>query len=369
MATSIHDLLGDSLFQTNLLLWLLQPPNGSSVRPLLAEAGLKLRSIEEALPLGTNLVASLKKAGLTAKENAAPDAILLNDGAEHLVVECKVNMFGAAASPNGSDSNQRQARSFLLQTPKVLSSALAGSKVSKSQVAYLTRHNPKHDQSEGVQALAKELKDAKFTVADCCVWRLVEHQGGVGLVVPTAKEKWPKCVRTACKGKRGSKAVTLIPRDLNGNDLRPLYFIPWMPESESQPSEYNKKAFGNRILGAVVTRVGRAAVGDDVILNLDEILDEVTLGVYGKWRNSEGKRSLRTCARKLVNTHFDKTGAIKHDPDGTGRSVLVKLSEEKIKLAIIKACRETIDTRWDEPDLQGNLFEQPVDGDEDAERK
>ena len=39
MATiSPSELLGDSLFQVNLLLWMLQPPNGSNIRPILAEA-------------------------------------------------------------------------------------------------------------------------------------------------------------------------------------------------------------------------------------------------------------------------------------------------------------------------------------------
>ena len=157
--------------------------------------------------------------------------------------------------------------------------------------------------------------------------------------------------------KKGSKALTLIPRDESGNDLRPLYFIPWMPESEPQPNEYNRRAFGDRVLGAAVARVGRTAVDEDVVLNFDEILNEVTLGVFGKWRNKEAKKSLRTCVRKLLNDHLNTTGALKSDPDGTGQAIAVKLSEEKIKAAIIKAFRDTIETEWDKPDPQGTLFE------------
>jgi len=363
MAVSLNELLGDSLFQVNLLLWMLQPPNGSNIRPLLAEAGYRLRSIEETLPLSPNLIARLKRAAIVAKDNATPDAIFTNDKAEHLIAECKASMFGAIPPPSGNDSNQRQARSFLLQTPGVLQSALAGSKVSAARIVYLTRHDDGHDQSQGVLALAKELKAAKLPAVDCCVWRLVEHEGGVGMIAPKRTEKWPTKVRAVCKVKRGSRAVTLIPRDENGNDIRPLYFIPWMPDSDPQPSEYNRRAFGNRVLGAAVVRVGRTAVNEDVVLKFDDLLDDVTLSVYGKWRNREAKKNLRKSVQKLLNEHLNKTSALKNDPDGAGQSIRVKLPDDKIKAQIIKAFRDTIETEWDKPDLQGELFEQPVEED------
>lgn len=358
MANSPNELLDDPLFQVNLLLWMLQPPNGSNIRPLMAEAGYKLRSIEEVLPLGPELIARLKTAALGVKEQASPDVILASEEAEHLMVECKASMFGAKAPEGGKDSNQRQARSFLLQHPEMLSSALAGTKVADASLAYLTKHNPDHDQSEGVLALAEELKAAKLPVVPCSVWRLAEHQGGIGLLARKRTERWPKRMTAVCKTKRGSKAITLIPRDEGGNDLRPLYFIPWMPDSEPVPNEYNRRAFGSRILGAAVMRVGRTPVEEDVTLNYDELLEEVTLGVFKKWRNKDAKRSLRNCVRKLINDHLGKTSALKSDPDKTGQSVAVKLSDEKIKNQIIKAFRETIEAEWDKPDPQGDLFEE-----------
>src|SRR5687768_14661512 len=101
MVSNPSELLDDSLFQVNLLLWMLQPPHGSNIRPLLAEAGYKLRSIEEVLPLGPDLISRLKDAAIEAKENAAPDAILSTDQDEHLLVECKASMFGSKP-PDGS---------------------------------------------------------------------------------------------------------------------------------------------------------------------------------------------------------------------------------------------------------------------------
>lgn len=366
MPTSPSALLSDSLFQMNLVLWMLQPPNGSGVRPLLTEAGYKLRSIEEALPLAPDVINRLNKLGVKVKENASPDVIVNAEDAEHLLIECKASMFGSNASGGGDDSNQRQARAFLLQCPNVLTSALAGAKVSNASVTYLTRYDPKHDQQEGLVALAGELTKLKLPVIPCCVWRLTEHNGGIALIAPAARERWPKRVMTVSKVKRGSKTLPIIPRDENGNDIRPLYIIPWMPESEPHPDEYNRRAFGSRLLAASVIRVGRTAVGENVTLIFDELLDEVTLGVYAKWRNKTSKRCLRDCARKLIRDHLKRTGALTSDPNQDGQSVLIKLSEEKIKAQVIKAFRESIGTKWDEPDPQGVLaFEKRQDEKED----
>lgn len=360
MVAVASDLLNDSLFQVNLILWMLQPPQGGNVRPLLMEAGYKLRSIEPPLTFDPRLIARLKAASVSVKENAAPDVILATEADEHLIVECKAKMFGAAPSANGNDSNQRQARTFLLQVPAILSPSMGGVKVSKSHLAYLTKHDDEHDQEEGLRGLAAELKKAKLTVTACCVCRLVDHEGSVCLSLPKTKEKWPTSLKKVCKAKRGQKNMTIIAKDEGGNDIRPLYFIPWMPDSESQPSEYNRRVFGNRLLSAAVVRIGRTAVESDVLLNFDELLNEVTHNVFGKWRNKDAKKSLRGCARKLIYDHLKKTSALFSDPDKTGQTVQVKLSEEKIKAQVIKAFRETIETEWDKPEDPG-LFDNVAD--------
>jgi hypothetical protein len=309
------------------------------------------------------LIADLHNAAVVAKENAAPDVVLANDKAEHLLVECKASMFGPGLKRSSNESNQRQARSFLLQVPEVLSSALAGAKVSGSHLAYLTRHDAAHEQSDGVRQIAKELKAANFPVVDCCLLRLIQYEGGIGIVSPKRAEKWPKGVRSACKPKSGKSAVTVIPRDDSGNDLRPLYFIPWMPDSEPQPNEYNRRAFGNRLLSAAIVRVGRSVAGDDITLNFEELLNEVTVGIFGRWRNKEAKKSLRKCAQKLIYDHLKKASALTNDPDGTGQSVRIKIADEKVKAAIIKAFRETIAHEWDKPDPQMDMFDTIVEKD------
>jgi hypothetical protein len=329
---------------------MLQQRSGSSIRPILAEAGFRLLALEPSLPLSPTLIARLLTAGIKVKADASPDVVLADERTQHLVMECKAKMFGAVPSSEGNDSNQRQARAFLLQTPEVLSSALGGLTVGGSHLAYLTRHDEKHDQNEGVRALALELKSAKLPVVECCVFRLVEHEGGIAVFVPKRGEKWPDRIRTTCKPAKGQKAVTIVPRDESGNDLRPLYFMPWMPDSESNVSEYNRRAFGNRILGASVTRIGRAAVGEDATLKIDELLDEVTLGVFARWRNRETTKAVRAAARKLLKEHLKLAHAMINEPDDLEVTIVVKLPDEKTKAAIIKAFRDTITTEWDKPE-------------------
>jgi len=345
---------------------MLQPPNGSGVRPLLSQAGYRLRSIEETLPLHPELQTQLQRAGIHAKPNGAPDALINGDESDHVLVECKASMFGARAVEGGNDSNQRQARAFLLQTPTVLQSALGGTHVKDSALVYITKHNPAHPQSEGVTQLGVELRTAKFSTVLCCVLRLIEHNGGIGIAAAKRGEKWPKRVVAATRSKTDKPVIRLIASDEGGNDLRPLYFMPWMPDCDPEPDEYAKKAFTRRVLGAAVTRIGRTSIGEDAVLRYEEILDEVTQGVFGKWKNREGRKRLHDNARKLIIQHVKKTGALSNG-SGDGQSIAVKISEEKIKSDLIKAFRESADLKWNDPE-EPTLFDK-APGPEDEEQK
>ena len=355
MTDPLEELLGDSLFQVNFVLWMLQPANGTAVRPLLYEAGYRLKAIERPLPLGVEILDRLKLAGLNAKQEAAPDLLLIDSADEHVLVECKRKMFGAQLQPKADDGHLRQARSYLVQTASVLSSSLGGEKVSRSHVLYLTRNDPAHDQYEGLKSLAKELTANKFDVAGCCLLRLVAENGGVAVAVPKKSEQCPRPLATVF-GKR-RKAITVLPRDKSGNDLRPLYPIPWMPDSEAEVNEYNARAFGNRVLGAAVTRFGRSPVDEDVILNVDELLSDATMDLYRQWRNKDTAKKLREKVRTLLTSHLKKVSDLMiSDPMNNGQSLLVKVPDEKTKNMIIRALREAAEKDWNKP-AEPTLFD------------
>jgi hypothetical protein len=158
----LPELIGDPLYplyQSNLTLWMLQPqPSGAiTVEPILRNAGLSLRGIETPLPLPPALLAKLSQDGITAQTEAGPNLLL--NGPDKLVVlwECKRSTFGKPQSED--ESHHRQARSYLLQTPDVLSGALAAApgSISASHLIYFSRLNPTHDQTEGLEYLRDEL--------------------------------------------------------------------------------------------------------------------------------------------------------------------------------------------------------------------
>ena len=271
-------------------------------------------------------------------------------------------MFGAVPAEGAKDDAQRQARSFLLQTPPVLSSALAGANVAGSFLLFLTRHDPSHDQEEGIHALAGELVAASFAVLERGVLRLIADEEGVHFVPPPSGKQWPPCI---AKLKQDvTTKLTVIPLDAEGNDLRPLYFLPWMPDAECEAVEYNRRAFGNRILGTAVVHFGRSPVEQDVVLRFDDLLNESTDGIYRRWRNKSYKGRLREQCRNLLLDHLRKvSGIMFSDPNRDGQSVAVKVPDEKTKRAIIRAFRDELDKEWNKP-ADPSLFDKQEDQDE-----
>lgn len=97
---SEEDLLGDALYQVNLLIWLLQPlPQGSSVRSLLNEAGYRLESIARPLPLPPTRRQQLADAGLGASQQPGPDILAqYADDQQWLLLEAKGSSFSVHSS-------------------------------------------------------------------------------------------------------------------------------------------------------------------------------------------------------------------------------------------------------------------------------
>jgi hypothetical protein len=111
------DLIGDPLYQVNLLLWMLQPSTGRPVNPLLQNAGFRLWDIERERPLPLDLASRLQTDGLAVRNPVAPDVLVDSPDKLFLTLECKRSMFGSQPQPGMSDGAIRQARSLLLQAP------------------------------------------------------------------------------------------------------------------------------------------------------------------------------------------------------------------------------------------------------------
>lgn len=171
-------LIGDSLFQTNLVLWMLQPSGGPPVRPVLRDAGFSLRAIEPTLGLPIPLAGQLQARGIAFADPVSPDVMLQDANQGLVLVECKRSLFGSSLADQ-CGSAQKQARSILLQTPANVASALGLTlkNVADTRVIYITCRLHYDDQGGGLTCLSQSLKRAGLDIAP------------VGLL-PPRREAW-----------------------------------------------------------------------------------------------------------------------------------------------------------------------------------
>jgi hypothetical protein len=123
-----------------------------------------------------------------------------------------------------------------------------------------------------------------LTVRENCIVMLGEYKSG-GL--PTGLQRI-----------LGEKGVPLCEGQDGEVDVRPLYFIPWLPDVGD---EYAQKALGNRVLLSVAARVGPCVAPCEIELDADVLLVEVTQGYYDRI-GRESQRGLRKSTIELVQS-------------------------------------------------------------------
>ena len=356
MPVKIADLIGDPLYQVNLLLWMLQPSTGRPVNPLLHDAGLRLRDIERELPLPIDLASRLQTEGLAVRNPVTPDVLVDSPEKMFLALECKRSMFGSQPQPGMSDGAIRQARSLLLQTPLILASALGlqARDVHGTHLLYIARYEPDVNQVEGLQDLAQELRHKSFQTAPFGVLGLAVEGKTVALKHCPA----PSLVPAALEARLAEQNVVHEIRD-DGTDPRPLYFLPWMPESEPAVDDYNQAAFGNRILAAAMEVIGPCKPPCEIELDVEALLRKATLGVYDKWRNKGDRRTLQHNARELLRSQLKKASAavVMSPLDTPRRGWKISVMDDTTHGKIIEGFRKWQQERWNKP-VEPTLFDQ-----------
>src|SRR3989338_8016764 len=118
---SIDKIIGDHLFQMNLILWLAQPIGMNiGLRAILAESGYSVYSIAPSLALPIPIRQRIREKNINAQDGCSPDIILGKEKSNFfLLVECKKQSFG----PDSSTSEQ--ARTLLLLDGQILGESLA----------------------------------------------------------------------------------------------------------------------------------------------------------------------------------------------------------------------------------------------------
>jgi len=352
----LEDLIADPLYQMNLCLWMLSSSGKAGVTPLFRDAGLQLRAIEPPLPLPLEIKSLLSDNDVRVSDPVEPDLILHDRQRGFVLLECKASMFGAEVT--GSDSPHRQARALLVQVPEILADALAldRQQVLSSHLVYLSRDKAGISQTAGLKEIADSLVSREFRVVPFGMLGLRANEKSIvvaggyspGILPPSLASQIPDA---------GVKVQDLEPE----TDPRPLYFVPWMPGSESSRDSRGAEIFGNRVLQATAARIGQSRPAVDLEFHLDEILNEATWSCFERWRNKDAAKFLRKNAKKLIaDTFRSAASSAELSGDLGSHTFRMKIPDIDSKEKLIEAFRKWEATPWNEPDLQGELFELPT---------
>lgn len=344
----------DPLFQINFLLWLTNPVHKDYFKPILHENGFELFSVEQTLPISPEILARLKN--IPHKGNPTPDVIISKDEV-FLVFECKASMFGSANTMN--DGHLKQCRSLLMQTPEVLSDAIAGIKVSQSFVLYLTSDDSSVEQSKGLVEIRNELIKFGVSVVDIGLISILSEGKTVGIKL---KHDSSRNISKLINAELNTYIPVFSANDKE-RDIRFLYYIPWMPDSESIRNKYNEEMFGNRLLMAVAQILGPQKTPFVAKLEAHELLDEITFGIFSKWRNRDQKKSLIRDAKTLIKDSFKAIlpDIVLDSLQSPESGFKVNIETEKIKTAILEGLRgrHAKTNEWLNPDkpFEPDLFD------------
>jgi len=151
-----------------------------------------------------------------------------------------------------------------------------------------------------------------------------------------------------------------------GDDPRPLYFIPYDPDVHQSPEEnlFCKRILFERIHSVVLAAVGRASSPESLTLNIDNLLNEATFGMFGLWENRESLKHMRGMCRQLITAlaravNKEVKGSLSYEPPEELTVVLSDTDQHHQVLAAIErfSC-ESMDLKEQSmPDLFDDLFD------------
>lgn len=355
---NLTDIIADPLYQTNLVLLMLQPSRRAAVRPLLHEAGFRLLYIEPELVLSKELRDQLIAKEIRINQRIEPDLLLINDNNDYVIFECKKTMFGSVPQEGKSDGQIKQAGAYLLQTPQNLASALSiqNKDVSSSWLTYLSRHDPSQPQTKGLQEIARMLEKSGYQTASFGLLGLSRDGIYIYLNKNYDSSRLPESVNKLFD----DEPLVVHELDDPDDDPRIYYPIPWMPHSSHEDDTNHERAFGKAVLQQVTSIIGKQKPPCEVELLIDPIINLATKGFYNKWRKKDVVKTLRTSAKNLIkNALTPCVGEFDLRYVSTGGSAWKVLIEDaKTHSRIVENLRKWKAKKWIDTN-QGVLF--PLD--------
>ena len=295
--TGDNKLLSDQVFQLNTLLWALQGlPQDGPVEPVLRRAGYYLAAIGRRVlvPSDQSVLASLAKFNGTEDRSPCHPDLWIRHATDtfHPVVELKSRSFST------DSSNSKQARKLIVSAVD-LAASLAAPESRKGHVIYATGASDSPKLASTLMTLASELQEEGVITAPTAVLGFAEDQEGIHLMSPV-----PQDLPGPAAEALATPAIVLHREDKN--DLRPLYFVPWMPGiKDSQDSRLHAEGLREltaRLMIHTLAEVGQAQPPTDLVLNSSRLLRSATYGVFDRWHDTDRKLFIKRASDILLKT-------------------------------------------------------------------
>jgi len=348
------ELLRDPLFQLNIILWLTQPmPPQGSITPLLHQKGFSVYAIAPTLSVPPGIALAVQRSSLQTQQRVRPDVVLKREtDLNFALVECKASSFGVATE------QAIQARTFLLLADELLAEVLGLSpeQIHASILAYALPHSESALLKATLSTLSNELRRHHLPTGDSTIIGLDIDSRDLRVVFDKSGSRFFSIAS-------GSHTVMQVQP---GDDPRPLYFIPYDPDVHQSPEEnlFCKRILFERIHSVVLAAVGRASSPESLTLNIDNLLNEATFGMFGLWENRESLKHMRGMCRQLITAlaravNKEVKGSLSYEPPEELTVVLSDTDQHHQVLAAIErfSC-ESMDLREPPmPDLFDDLFD------------
>ena len=258
----------DNLFQLNTVVWASFPqPVGAPVTPVLRNVGYNLYAIEKPLEASVAEKAKLNKSTLEIRPNPVIDVVLSREkDSTYILVECKPSSFGL------SSDWTPQARGMIVAGGNV-ASRLGVSGKSASEICYLVPADDTQLTDETLLALYKEVSSQGLKECPTGVIGISVKSDGAYLGLsnnPKGTARMPLALIP-------EQRVVAVEAD---QDPRPLYIIPWIPDGQDSN---DLEAFKEKIRSELLSWLGKAAINDNVVLIFEELLNDISRGVFQYW--------------------------------------------------------------------------------------
>jgi hypothetical protein len=283
----------DNLFQLNVLIWASFPqPRGAPVTPVLRNAGYAFWSIEQPLNSNTVELARLRRTGsiILVQPNPVADAVFQHESTNTCVlVECKPSSFGV------NSEWAPQARGLIVAGGNVTSRLAGVNRKTVGEVCYLIPEEDARSTDATLVALAREVSSMGFPSCPTGPLGVSIKDDGVYLGLPSQPQGEAKMPREMIPKQR---IVSVHP----GQDPSPLYVIPWIPDVQDN---VNMEAFKEKLRQRILAWLGKSSVGGQISLLFEDLLNEISQGVLGYWRDKASKTGrILPMVAKVVSALF-----------------------------------------------------------------